>query len=91
MGVPYIMAVRMIPSTRFGVYMGIINMMIVIPMLVQSLTFGWIYQNLLGDNPNNAIRFAAVFLGIAGVLMLWIKEPPIVRDVDDVAYLPAGH
>jgi maltose/moltooligosaccharide transporter len=91
MGVPYIMAVRMIPSTRFGVYMGIINMMIVIPMLIQSLTFGWIYKNLLGDNPNNAIRFAAVFLGIAGVLMLWIKEPPIVRDVDDVAYLPAGH
>ena len=48
MGVPYIMAVRMIPSTRFGVYMGIINMMIVIPMLIQSLTFGWIYENLPG-------------------------------------------
>ena len=91
MGVPYIMAVRMIPSTRFGVYMGIINMMIVIPMLIQSLTFGWVYETFLGENPNNAIRFAAVFLGIAGLLMLWIKEPPIVRDVDDVAYLPAGH
>ena len=37
------------------------------------------------------VKFAAVFLGIAGVLMLWIKEPPIVRDVDDVAYMPAGH
>jgi maltose/moltooligosaccharide transporter len=55
------------------------------------VTFGWVYENLLGDNPNNAIRFAAVFLGIAGLLMLWIKEPPIIRDVDDVAYLPAGH
>ena len=91
MGVPYIMAVRMIPSTRFGVYMGIINMMIVVPMLIQSLTFGPILQNFLGDDPSNAIRFAAVFLGIAGVLMLWIKEPPIVRNVDDVAYLPSGH
>ena len=40
MGVPYIMAVRMIPSTRYGVYMGIINMMIVVPMLIQSVTFG---------------------------------------------------
>ena len=37
------------------------------------------------------IRFAAVFLGIAGLLMLWIKEPPIIRAVDDVTYLPAGH
>lgn len=92
MGVPYIMAVRMIPSTRYGVYMGIINMMIVIPMLIQSLTFGWIYQNLLGDNPNNAIITAGVLLGIAALTMLWIKEPPIVRDVDDVAFTPiAGH
>ncbi|MFV0458269.1 MAG: MFS transporter [Actinomycetales bacterium] len=91
MGVPYIMAVRMIPSTRYGVYMGIINMMIVIPMLIESLSFGYIYSTFLGDDPNNAIRFAGVFLGIAGLLMLWIKEPPIVRDVDDVSYLPAAH
>ncbi len=51
MGVPYIMAVRMIPSTRYGVYMGIINMMIVVPMLIQSVTFGAIYTNVLGDEP----------------------------------------
>ena len=51
MGVPYIMAVRMIPSTRFGVYMGIINMMIVVPMLIQSVTFGWIFENLSGRQP----------------------------------------
>jgi maltose/moltooligosaccharide transporter len=92
MGVPYIMAVRMIPSTRFGVYMGIINMMIVIPMLIQSLTFGPIFSAFLGDDPGNAIRFAGVFLGIAGLLMLWIKEPPIVRSVDEVNHMPmAGH
>ncbi len=92
MGVPYIMAVRMIPSTRFGVYMGIINMMIVVPMLIQSVTFGWLFEHLLGGNPSNAIRFAAVFLAIAGVLMLWIKEPRMVRDVDDVSAMPmAGH
>ena len=92
MGVPYIMAVRMIPSTRFGVYMGIINMMIVVPMIIQNLTFGWIFQTFLGENPSNAIRFAAVFLAIAGLLMLWIKEPRMVRDVDDVTAMPvAGH
>ncbi len=91
MGVPYIMAVRMIPSTRYGVYMGIINMMIVIPMLIQTLTFGTIYK-LIGDDPGNAITFAGVFLGIAGLCMLWIKEPPIVKDVDDMSTpVPAGH
>ena len=92
MGVPYIMAVRMIPSSRYGVYMGLINMMIVIPMLIQTLTFGQVYSKLLGDNPANAITFAAIALGIAGLFMLWIKEPPNVKDVDAMAVaLPAGH
>ena len=90
MGVPYIMAVRMIPSTRYGVYMGIINMMIVIPMLIHSVTFGWVYTNILGDNPNNAITFAALGLAAAAIAMLWIREPPIVRDVDDVMAMPGG-
>lgn len=84
MGVPYIMIVRMVPSTRYGVYMGIVNMMIVIPMLIQTLTFGAIYKNLLGDNPNNAIMAAGILLGIAGLVMLWVKEPPIVRDIEPV-------
>lgn len=90
MGVPYIMAVRMIPSTRYGVYMGIINMMIVIPMLIHSFTFGWVYSNILGDNPNNAITFAGIGLAVAALAMLWIKEPPIVRDVDEVTAMPVG-
>ncbi|GIH93476.1 MFS transporter [Planobispora siamensis] len=90
MGVPYIMAVRMIPSTRYGVYMGIINMMIVIPMLIQTLTFGWIYENVLGADPTNAIMFAGILLAVAALTMTWIKEPPIVRDVDDVMQMPAG-
>ena len=33
MGVPYLMVVGHIPKERYGVYMGIINMMIVIPMI----------------------------------------------------------
>lgn len=91
MGVPYIMAVRMIPSTRYGVYMGIINMMIVVPMLIQTVTFGAIYANVLGSDPNNAITFAGILLGVAALTMTWIKEPPIVRDVDAVMAMPGGH
>ncbi|MDO5051614.1 MAG: MFS transporter [Pseudoclavibacter sp.] len=83
MGVPYIMATRMVPSNRYGVYMGIINMMIVVPMLIQNLTFGSVYR-LIGSDPGNAITFAAILLGLAALAMLWIKEPPIVRDVDEV-------
>ena len=71
-GVPYVMATEMIRKERRGVYMGVINMMIVIPQLLQTLTFGFIYKNLLGNHPVNALLFVAVFFVIAGLLIEWI-------------------
>ena len=78
-GVPYIMAIEMIRKERRGVYMGVINMMIVIPQFIQTLTFGPIYKHLLGDHPVNALLFVAVFLIIAGLLIEWIDT---VKDAD---------
>jgi maltose/moltooligosaccharide transporter len=75
MGVPYIIAVAEIPKERYGVYMGIINMMIVIPMLIQTLTFGAVYDHLLGGNPGNAIMFAGGLLVAASVATLRISQP----------------
>ncbi len=65
MGVPYIMVVGSIPKERYGVYMGIINMMIVVPMILQTISFGYIYKTFLGIDPGNAILFAGVLLVVA--------------------------
>ena len=49
MGIPYAMISKVIPENKRGIYMGIVNMMIVIPMFVQTITFGpVIIENLLG-------------------------------------------
>ena len=40
MGIPYTMVSEIVPQERRGVYMGILNMMIVIPMGIETLTFG---------------------------------------------------
>ncbi|KAK0349565.1 hypothetical protein LTR94_032590, partial [Friedmanniomyces endolithicus] len=37
MGNPYVMLARAIPPARTGVYMGIFNMFIVIPMMIETL------------------------------------------------------
>ena len=73
MGIPYLMVVSKIPKERYGVYMGIINMMIVIPMFMQTTTFGFILKHFLNSDPRNAISFAGVFLLIAAALTLLIK------------------
>ena len=68
MGIPYAMVSQVIPEERRGVYMGIVNMMIVIPMLIQTLTFGAIIKNLLNNSAVNAILFGGVFFIIAAML-----------------------
>ena len=74
MGIPYLLVVHKIPKERYGVYMGIINMMIVIPMLIQNLSFGYILKNGLQNDPGKAISFAGIFLLIASLLTLLISS-----------------
>ena len=75
MGVPYLMVVGSIPKEKYGVYMGVINMMIVIPMLIETLSFGYIYKHFLGAVPSHAIAFAAVLFLIAALLCLVLFRP----------------
>ncbi|WP_299119969.1 MFS transporter [uncultured Winogradskyella sp.] len=70
MGIPYTMVSKIVPQDRRGVYMGILNMMIVIPMGIQTLSFGPIYKYILGDNAINAMLFAGVFFVIAAILAM---------------------
>ncbi len=74
MGVPYLLIVNDIPKSRYGVYMGIINMMIVLPMLIYSLCFGYVFNHFLGKQPVNAIYFGASFLVIAALATLLMKN-----------------
>jgi maltose/moltooligosaccharide transporter len=48
MGNPYVMLAGSIPPERAGVYMGIFNMFIVIPMLIQMLTLPLYYDSPAG-------------------------------------------
>jgi maltose/moltooligosaccharide transporter len=76
MGVPYLLVVNDLPKERYGVYMGIINMMIVIPMIIQTLSFGYIFEHLLGSDPRNAITFAGGLLAISALATSLIKSSP---------------
>jgi maltose/moltooligosaccharide transporter len=89
MGIPYLMVVRNIPKERYGVYMGIINMMIVIPMFLQTTTFGFVLKHFLNNDPRNAITLAGVFLLIAASATLLIKAEKPTGDV--MLSAGAGH
>ena len=73
MGNPYVLLAGSIPPERAGVYMGIFNMFIVIPMLIQMLTLPLYYKSLLGGHPDNVIRLAGTLLAIAAVCVLFVR------------------
>lgn len=73
MGIPYLLVISKIPKERYGVYMGIINMMIVVPMILQSLSFGFVMKHFLGNHSGNAVLFAGVLLLLAALATLLIK------------------
>jgi maltose/moltooligosaccharide transporter len=77
MGNPYVLLAGSIPPERAGVYMGIFNMFIVIPMLIQMVTLPLIYQPLLDGQPDNVIRLGGVLLGCAAIAVMFVKTPKI--------------
>ncbi len=77
MGVPFLMVVPELPKEKYGVYMGIINMMIVLPMIFQTLTFGKLYHSFLGQTPSNAILFAACLFFISAGLSYFLFKKKV--------------
>ena len=86
MGIPYLLVVNEIPKERYGVYMGIINMMIVVPMIFQTLSFGFVAKNFLGNDPGISIAFAGILLLLAALAVLRIKE----TQTNETGSLPMG-
>lgn len=73
MGTPYVILAGSIPEEKTGIYMGILNMFIVMPMMLETLTFRYIYRYVLQGNPVYAIYFAGVLITIAAALTLTLK------------------
>lgn len=91
MGVPYLIVANSIPRQRFGVYMGIINMLIVIPMLIYTVTFGGIYINFLNSNATKAIQMAGVMLLIAAFFTIFLKPKKQNQELEQDISLIGSH
>lgn len=83
MGNTYVMLADSIPPEKNGIYMGIFNMFIVIPMLIQTLTFPLIYEPLLGGDARNALLLAGGLMLAGAVATLFVdagrRVPHAVR------------
>jgi len=74
LSMPYAILSGSLPPGKTGVYMGIFNFFIVLPEITASLGFGWVMNHLLGNNRLLAVIAGGVFLGIAALLTLRVKD-----------------
>jgi len=72
MGNTYVMLADVIPPERNGIYMGIFNMFIVIPMLIQTLTMPLFYEPLLGSDPRNVMLLGGVLMLVGAVATMFV-------------------
>ena len=72
MGNTYVMLADVIPPERNGIYMGIFNLFIVIPMLIETVTMPLVYRPLLGGDPRNALLLGGSLMLIGAVATLFV-------------------
>jgi len=82
---PFVMTTSVVPASRIGVYMGLLNAFICIPQIINNLTIGLIYKPILGDDPRNALVLAGICLVLAaGCNFLISKEVEVSADTEDI-------
>jgi maltose/moltooligosaccharide transporter len=75
MGNPYVIVSGCIPAARTGIYMGIFNMFIVIPMLIFGLTMPLLYGPVFGGDPRHVLLFGAALMCAAAAATQRITAP----------------
>ncbi|KHK93316.1 MFS transporter [Novosphingobium malaysiense] len=78
MGNTYVMLADSVPPARTGIYMGVFNIFIVVPMLIETVTMPLLYQPLLAGDPRNALILAGLLMLLGAVATLFVAagDPP---------------
>lgn len=74
LSMPYAILVEHIPQERYGMYMGLFNMFIVLPEIISSLGLGWIMQNVFHNNHMLAIALGGACMLFAAILLQSLRR-----------------
>lgn len=76
LAMPYSILSRATDAANMGAYMGIFNFTITIPQIFMGLTGGMIVKYVFGSDASMMLMLAAVFMLLAAVSVVFIKESP---------------
>jgi len=75
LSMPYAILSGALPPARMGVYMGVFNFFIVLPEILQALTFGPLIRSVFGaNNPNSPIYIVTIGGGCLALAALLVSR-----------------
>ena len=80
MGNTYVLLTAAVPPRRTGVYIGLFNILIVIPMLVETLTLPLLYEPVLRGDPRHVLVLAGLLLLAGALAMRFVDTKPVPVD-----------
>ena len=78
MGNTYVMLAETIPAGRNGLYMGLFNLFIVVPMLIETVTLPLLYPSLLHSDPRQVLMLAGGLMLAGAVATLRVRGAAFV-------------
>ncbi|MEI7502159.1 MAG: MFS transporter [Paludibacter sp.] len=74
LSMPYAILAPALPARKIGIYMGIFNIFITIPQIVNGIFGGMIVKRLFDSHAIYAIVMSGIFLLIAAVSVMWVDD-----------------
>lgn len=74
LAMPYAILAGSIPAKKMGIYMGLFNLFITVPQIVNGLIGGPMVKSIYGGNAVFALVTAGVFMIIGAISMRWVDD-----------------
>jgi maltose/moltooligosaccharide transporter len=74
LAMPYAMLASSIPAKNMGVFMGIFNMSITIPQIINGVFSGMMLKYMFNDNPINSIYFAGILMILGAASVFFVSQ-----------------
>lgn len=74
LAMPYAMLANSIPPRQMGMFMGLFNMSITVPQIVNGIFGGLILQYIFHDDPQLTLIMAGVFMILGAISTIFVKD-----------------
>jgi maltose/moltooligosaccharide transporter len=74
LSMPYAILAPSLPTRKMGIYMGIFNIFITVPQIINGIFGGMIVKRLFDSQAIYAIIMSGCFLLMAAISVLWVED-----------------